>query len=87
MNDHLRALHAAGSDTVVLVPLGFVSDHMEVVYDLDTEARATADELGMTMIRAATVGTHPAFVHALRDLVVEAITGADPLTAVRNNFV
>ena len=47
---------------VVLVPIGFVSDHMEVIYDLDTEAAATAAELGLPFARAATAGTDPAFV-------------------------
>jgi ferrochelatase len=55
----------------VVVPFGFVSDHMEVVFDLDTEAAATADELGMGFVRTATVGTDPRFVTALVDLVLE----------------
>jgi ferrochelatase len=71
VNDHLRALHAAGVPGVVVVPVGFVSDHMEVKYDLDTEARETADELGLPFARAATVGTDPRFVQALVDLVIE----------------
>jgi ferrochelatase len=71
VNDHLRALHAAGVPGVVVVPVGFVSDHMEVKYDLDTEARATAEELGLPFARAATVGTDPRFVGALVDLVLE----------------
>lgn len=56
---------------VVAVPIGFVSDHMEVIYDLDTEAAATATELGLPFARAATAGTDPDFVSALVDLVVE----------------
>jgi protoporphyrin/coproporphyrin ferrochelatase len=71
VNDHLRALHAARVPGVVVVPVGFVSDHMEVGYDLDTEAKATAAELGLAFVRAATVGTDPRFVAALVDLVVE----------------
>ena len=55
----------------MVVPIGFVSDHMEVIYDLDTEAAATARELGLPLARAATAGTHPAFVGALVDLVLE----------------
>jgi ferrochelatase len=55
----------------VVVPIGFVSDHMEVGYDLDTEAAATAARLGLTMRRAATAGTHPAFVSVVRDLLLE----------------
>jgi ferrochelatase len=71
VNDHLRALHADGVPGVVVVPIGFVSDHMEVVYDLDTEARDTAQELGLPFVRVATVGTDPRFVRALVDLVLE----------------
>jgi len=71
VNDHLVALHAAGAPGVVLVPIGFVSDHMEVKYDLDTEAMATAARLGLPCVRAATVGTDPRFVAAIRELVLE----------------
>ena len=55
----------------MLIPIGFVSDHMEVVYDLDTEAVATAAEIGLPIVRAATAGMHPAFVAALVDLLAE----------------
>jgi ferrochelatase len=71
VNDHLRALHEQGVRRVVLAPIGFVSDHMEVVFDLDTEARETADELGLEMVRVPTVGVDPQFVSGLVDLVVE----------------
>jgi ferrochelatase len=71
VNDHLASLAADGVPAAVLVPIGFVSDHMEVRYDLDTEARATADRLGLPVTRAATVGTDPAFVAAVRELVLE----------------
>ena len=71
VNDHLAALAAAGVSHVVLVPIGFVSDHMEVVHDLDVEAMATAASLGVTARRTATVGTHPRFVSALADLLAE----------------
>ncbi|MGK5531209.1 ferrochelatase [Streptomyces sp. URMC 129] len=71
ITDHLRALHAKGVPGVVMVPIGFVSDHMEVRYDLDTEARGTAEELGLPVERSATVGADPRFVAALRDLVLE----------------
>ncbi|MFD1718842.1 ferrochelatase [Georgenia deserti] len=67
----VTALHAGGARHVVLAPIGFISDHMEVIYDLDTEAREVADELGMPMERAATAGTHPAFVSGLVDLLLE----------------
>ena len=80
VNDHLEAL-AAGHLTdgrpvdrpggVVVAPFGFISDHMEVVFDLDTEAAQTARDLGMPYARAATVGTHPAFVDSLVDILFE----------------
>jgi ferrochelatase len=71
INDHLEKLSAEGVDSVVAVPIGFVSDHMEVVFDLDTEAAATAERLGLGWARAATAGTHPEFVGAIRDLLLE----------------
>lgn len=71
VNDRLEELAATGVTTVVLAPIGFISDHMEVVYDLDTEARATAERLGITLVRAATVGTDPEFVAGLVDLILE----------------
>jgi len=78
VTDHLRTLHREGVRNVVVAPIGFVSDHMEVVYDLDVEARKVADELGMKMVRAATAGTHPAFVKMIRELVVERIENKAP---------
>ncbi len=69
--DHLEAEHAAGARAVVMVPIGFVSDHMEVKYDLDTEAAAKAAELGLPVARAATVGADPRFAAAVRELVLE----------------
>ncbi|MTE21370.1 ferrochelatase [Streptomyces sp. TRM43335] len=69
--DHLEDLHGRGVPGAVMVPIGFVSDHMEVLYDLDTEARAKAEELGLPVARSATVGADPRFVAAVRDLVVE----------------
>ncbi|MEZ6137239.1 MAG: ferrochelatase [Pirellulaceae bacterium] len=59
----------------VVVPLGFVSDHMEVLFDLDTEARATCERLGVGFSRAASVGTHPEFVRMIRELIQERIEG------------
>jgi len=76
--EHLRTLHGEGVRNVVVAPIGFVSDHMEVVYDLDVEARKVADELGMKMVRAATAGTHPAFVRMIRELVMERIDDTVP---------
>ncbi|WP_419945823.1 ferrochelatase [Candidatus Poriferisodalis sp.] len=71
VNDRLVQLAGQRCRTVLVVPLGFVSDHMEVLVDLDTRARATAARAGITMVRARTVGTHPLFVEALVDLVEE----------------
>jgi len=71
VNDHLEALAADGVRNVVLSPIGFISDHMEVAYDLDTEALATADGLGMKAVRAGTVGTRAPFVSGLVDLLLE----------------
>jgi protoporphyrin/coproporphyrin ferrochelatase len=77
INDHLAELAAAGCPGVVVVPIGFVSDHLEVVYDLDIEARATATGLGLPFARAGTVGTDPRFVAGLVELVRERAAGAD----------
>jgi ferrochelatase len=71
--EHIRKLDREGVKNVVVAPIGFVSDHMEVVYDLDVEARTVADELGMKMIRASTAGTHSAFVKMIRQLMLERI--------------
>jgi ferrochelatase len=71
VNDHLEELATDGVSGVVLVPIGFVSDHMEVIYDLDTEAKATAERLGLEVVRAATAGTDPRFVAMIRELVLE----------------
>ena len=73
---HLRALASEGVKDVVVAPIGFLSDHMEVVYDLDLDARARAVELGLNLVRAATVGTHPRFVRMIRELVQERVEGA-----------
>jgi ferrochelatase len=73
---HLRALASEGVKDVVVAPIGFLSDHMEVVYDLDLDARARAVDLGLNLVRAATVGTHPRFVRMIRELVEERVEGA-----------
>ena len=73
--DHLAEMHDRGDDVVVVVPIGFVSDHMEVVFDLDTQAAEAAQALGIRMVRAGTVGTHPLFVRGLGDLLDEHLTG------------
>ena len=71
ITDCLRQIRAEGISEVVVAPIGFVSDHMEVVYDLDYEAQNVANELGMKMVRAATAGTHPSFVKMIRELMLE----------------
>ena len=71
VNDRLAELADEGVQTVVLAPVGFVSDHMEVVYDLDTEAAATAERLGLRLVRVPTVGTDDEFVSGLVDLLEE----------------
>jgi len=78
VSDHLKALRDEGVTNVVIAPIGFVSDHMEVVYDLDVEARRVADEIGMKMVRAQTAGTHPSFVRMIRELILERVRGEAP---------
>jgi ferrochelatase len=76
--DHLRALREGGVEGVIVVPIGFVADHMEVKYDLDTQARAVADEIGLRMERALAVGAAPAFVAGLRELIACHVEGRTP---------
>ena len=79
--DHLDALKTSGTNCVVITPIGFVSDHMEVMYDLDNQAISHAEELGMESRRTPTVGTHPAFVRGLRQLIEEYLDASPPLVA------
>ena len=67
IGDYLREIR---SDAIV-IPIGFLSDHMEVLYDLDTEARAVCEELGIKMVRAGTVGTHPAIIEMISELIAQ----------------
>jgi ferrochelatase len=76
--EHLRTLAAEGVKEVVVAPIGFVSDHMEIVYDLDVEVRKLAQEIGMNLVRASTAGTHPAFVRMIRELMLERINDEVP---------
>ncbi|HET7138226.1 MAG TPA: ferrochelatase [Gaiellaceae bacterium] len=80
--DHLDRLAARGASGVVVAPIGFVSDHLEVLYDLDFEAREKAAELGLPFARARTAGTHPAFVAAIREAIVERLEPETPKRAV-----
>jgi ferrochelatase len=73
VGDFLRILAQQGVRDVVVVPIGFISDHMEVLFDLDTEAKQLADELGINLVRAATVGTHPRFIRMIRELIEERL--------------
>ena len=73
VNDQLVALAAAGTTGVVVSPIGFISDHLEVAWDLDNEAAATAARLGLDFARAATPGTHPEFVSMIGELVHERL--------------
>jgi ferrochelatase len=75
--EYLRELAASGAARdVVLAPIGFISDHMEVVYDLDTEARQLCEHLGLNMVRAGTVGADPRFAAMIRELVLERMADA-----------
>ena len=78
VNEHLRKLAASNVPAVVVCPSGFVCDHIEVLWDLDTEAAATAAGLGLPFTRASTAGTHPAFVAMVRELVQERLSGEAP---------
>jgi ferrochelatase len=73
--DHIRDLHQRGVRDLLIHPLGFLSDHVEVLYDLDEEARHLCDELGLRMVRSQTVGVHPRFVAMLRELIQERVGG------------
>lgn len=73
--DYLKELNERGISNIVVAPVGFVSDHMEVIYDLDVEAKRLAEELGMNFRRAATAGTHPLFVKMVRELIMERTDG------------
>jgi ferrochelatase len=78
VNDHLEDLAARGVTDVVISPVGFVSDHLEVIWDLDNEARDTAARLGLGFARAATPGTDPRFVAMIRELAAERMEPACP---------
>lgn len=79
ISDLLRDCAAEGARAAVVVPIGFISDHMEVKFDLDVEAAQTARAVGITLARAATPGTHPRFVSMVSDLVRERLDGTAPL--------
>jgi ferrochelatase len=76
IGDHLRRFHSEGGTDLVVAPIGFLSDHMEVIYDLDTEVAELCRELGVNLCRAPTVGVHPAFVAMIRELILERTASA-----------
>lgn len=86
IGDHLRQLAATGEvgvvKDVVIVPIGFLAEHMEVVYDLDVEVRELCEALGINMVRAEVVGCHPRFVRMIRELISERIDPACPRLAL-----
>ena len=80
--DYLREAKPKNVPAVVLAPIGFISDHMEVLYDLDTEAKNLCEEMQLPMARAATAGTHPLFVSMIRELVIERMDPNIPRRAL-----
>lgn len=80
--DYLRDLKKTGATDAVISPIGFLSDHMEVLFDLDDEANAVCRELGLNMVRAGTVGVHPDFVRMVRELIQERLTGGTDRCAI-----
>jgi ferrochelatase len=84
--DFVASERAAGRlENLVVLPVGFISDHLEVLFDIDTELRALCDRLGIAMERAATVGTHPRFIRMIRELVVERMS-EDPVRLALGNL-
>jgi ferrochelatase len=75
--DHIRNVNSQGTRSLVIVPIGFVSDHMEVLFDLDTQAGELCAELGINMVRAGTAGTHPWFVTMMRELIEERLLASE----------
>jgi ferrochelatase len=71
--DYLRGARARNVEAAVLCPVGFLVDHVEVLYDLDTEAAAVAREIGLPVARASTVNDHPSFIGMMADVVRETL--------------
>jgi len=78
VNAKLETLKQEGATDVILCPIGFISDHVEVMYDLDFEAAQTCRDLGLDMVRAGTVNDHPTFIKALGDLVAQKLAANSP---------
>jgi ferrochelatase len=82
VNDYLKELRTRGVTDVVVMPIGFLSDHMEVLFDLDEEARESCQEIGLNMVRAKTVGVHPDFVRMVAELIQERMSQSPDRVAV-----
>jgi ferrochelatase len=80
--EYLEKVSDLGVRNIVIAPVGFISDHMEIIYDLDIEAKDVAIELGITLVRARTVGNHPTFVRMIRELIEERLKPGSPRVAV-----
>lgn len=80
--ERIEQLAAEGVKDVVLVPLGFISDHMEVLFDLDTEAKQVCERLGVRFSRASSAGTHPLFVQMIRELIQERLSGSNARSSI-----
>lgn len=76
--DFVNSVAGGGYKDLAVLPLGFISDHMEVIYDLDTEAAKAASEAGINFVRASTVGCHPRFIKMIRELIDEKVNGTEP---------
>jgi ferrochelatase len=72
----IKSLRSAGERDLVIAPIGFVSDHMEIIYDLDVQAKNLCEELGLNFVRASTAGTDPGFVEMIRELILERFNAA-----------
>jgi len=82
IGDYLREIRSGGATDAVVTPIGFISDHLEVIWDLDTEAQQIAEEIGLNMIRGGTVGTHPRFITMIRELLEERLQQAEERPAL-----
>jgi ferrochelatase len=82
IRDRIRQLPAEGIRDIVFVPIGFLAENMEVIYDLDVEVAGLCDELGVNMVRADVVANHPRFVRMIRELVIERLDPASPRLAL-----
>jgi ferrochelatase len=82
ISDVIKDLHSKGAKAIIVIPIGFISDHMEVMYDLDIEAKDLAAELNLPFARAKTAGTHPKFIAMIRDLIVEGTSESKDRPAI-----